>query len=165
MSDKESVEMVQYQVVASRRQSRDSLLWQVPVLSLTAQAFLFTIALGSTSRFARLLAAGLALAASLASIQLMVKHRGHEQSDSERLEAFEKQQAARGFCVIHGRPPLREGRVLGRWIRKLSSYKVWLFILVLFAAVALWLVLGTFLALPAWDLPSAIPVSNTKYGT
>lgn len=34
-----------YAALAERRLQWDSLLWQVPVLSLTAQAFLFTIAL------------------------------------------------------------------------------------------------------------------------
>jgi hypothetical protein len=39
--------LVMYQVVAARRQNFDSMLWQVPALSLTAQAFLLVIALGS----------------------------------------------------------------------------------------------------------------------
>ncbi|MER6612681.1 hypothetical protein [Streptomyces xantholiticus] len=37
---------VVYQAVAARRMQWDALLWQVPALSLTAQAFLFTITLG-----------------------------------------------------------------------------------------------------------------------
>ena len=42
-----------YGALATRRLQWDNLLWQVPILGLTAQAFLFTIALdpGST-RFA-----------------------------------------------------------------------------------------------------------------
>ena len=34
-----------YAIVAARRTQFDQLVWQVPVLSLTAQAFLFSIAL------------------------------------------------------------------------------------------------------------------------
>lgn len=39
--------LVLYQVVAARRQSFDSMVWQVPALSPTVQAFLLVIALGS----------------------------------------------------------------------------------------------------------------------
>lgn len=39
--------LVQYQIISNRRISQDELMWQVPALSFTAQAFLFTIALGS----------------------------------------------------------------------------------------------------------------------
>jgi hypothetical protein len=47
-------EQIQYQVIGSRRQQFDNLLWQVPILSLTGQAFLFTIALtAGNSEFAR----------------------------------------------------------------------------------------------------------------
>ena len=46
-----------YMVVAARRTQFDQLVWQVPVLSLTAQAFLFSIALaGDASRAARVVA-------------------------------------------------------------------------------------------------------------
>lgn len=38
--------LVMYQVVAARRQNFDAMVWQVPALSLTAQAFLLVIALG-----------------------------------------------------------------------------------------------------------------------
>lgn len=45
-----------YSVVASRRLQWDNLLWQVPVLGLTAQAFLFTTALGSGDRWSKVIA-------------------------------------------------------------------------------------------------------------
>ena len=62
---------VQYRIVATRRGIYDTLLWQTPVLSLTAQAFLFSISLGSdASQWERRTAAVLALIASIASIQL-----------------------------------------------------------------------------------------------
>jgi hypothetical protein len=38
-----------YAIVAARRTQFDQLVWQVPVLSLTAQAFLFSIALSHNS--------------------------------------------------------------------------------------------------------------------
>ena len=48
--------MLVYEVIAGRRNTYDGLLWQMPMLGLTAQAFLFTIALGSGGRFARITA-------------------------------------------------------------------------------------------------------------
>ena len=51
--------LVLYQVVAARRQNFDSMVWQVPALSLTARAFLLAIALGSGSGHLARIAAGL----------------------------------------------------------------------------------------------------------
>ena len=51
-----------YAIVAARRTQFDQLVWQVPVLSLTAQAFLFSIALSAdASRTARVIASVLSL--------------------------------------------------------------------------------------------------------
>lgn len=70
-----------YQVLESRRQSHDSMMWQVPALGLTAQAFLFTVALDAgSSRMARLIASALALSVALMSIQLMDKQRATRRS-------------------------------------------------------------------------------------
>ena len=41
MIEKKCIHEVQYEIVATRRQSFDSMLWQTPALSLTAQAFLW----------------------------------------------------------------------------------------------------------------------------
>lgn len=99
-------------------------------MSLTAQAFLFTIALGSdTAPFARIISALLAGCAALASVQLMVKHRRNEVEDSKLLEAFERDS---GMTEIHaaksysGEP----------WYVRMSSYKIWLSLLWLFVAAA-----------------------------
>ncbi len=109
-------------------------MWQVPVLSLTAQAFLFTITLDSqATRGAQILAAVLALVASLTSIQLMAKHRHHEVSDAKWLESFEKSRTEGGFQVIHAKrkKPVRRGP--WRFFVRQSSYVVWLFTLWIFA--------------------------------
>lgn len=149
MDDKQSVEALQYQVVASRRQGTDSMMWQVPVLSLTAQAFLFTIALApGASRAAHIVAAGLALVASVTSIQLMAKHRFHELADSKWLEEFERKREARGFVPIHARAPRPERSGLWSSFVRLSSYRVWLFALVTFAFAACLI-----LACPGWIDP------------
>lgn len=58
--------------------SYTTLLWQVPALSLTAQSFLMTIALGSgNTSLARLIASLLSAIVAWASFALMHDQRGH----------------------------------------------------------------------------------------
>ena len=125
---------LQYQVLAARRQSYDNMLWQTPVISLTAQAFLFTIALGTGAKVSRLIAGCLALIAALASSQLLAKHRYFEIYYSRLLEDVE---SARAEQPAHGRPPAAQGLV--GW----SSYHVWQAVFWVFAIAA---VLACFLA-------------------
>jgi hypothetical protein len=78
---------VLYGAISARRTARDSLMWQVPALSLTGQAFLFTIALsGDTTLTSRRLAAGLALVVALMSIQVFDRHQHLIKIDSELLK-------------------------------------------------------------------------------
>jgi hypothetical protein len=64
--------------VAARRTQFDQLVWQVPVLSLTAQAFLYSIALSPDgTRTTRVIASLLPLVMTFLSLHLMVKHRQH----------------------------------------------------------------------------------------
>jgi hypothetical protein len=126
----------QYGIVASRRQAYDQLLWQTPVLSLTAQAFLLTIALGpDSSPAARFMSAALSLITALASIQLMAKHRYYEVVASHLLQKFEDEKKADGFEAVHARRPFPNENVsfLVRW----SSFVVWTITLSAFAVVAL----------------------------
>ena len=75
----QDVLLAQYQVVAARRQNFDSMVWQVPALALTAQAFLMTIALGpGTGHLARIAAGLLSALAALMSGQLLLRQRVHE---------------------------------------------------------------------------------------
>jgi len=79
-----------YSAIAARRAQFDSLVWQVPVLSLTAQAFLFTIALGSdTSRYARTIACLLSVLTSFLTVHLLTRHRQAEIIDAHWLAALE----------------------------------------------------------------------------
>lgn len=126
----------QYQVVADRRLGTDSMMWQVPVLSLTAQAFLFTIALsGDTPMLARKLAALLAGSAAAASLQLMSKHRQHEFIYSKWLEAFENEY---NWEAAHGRPVIEVSGLSGWFVRR-RSYNVWWYMLALFFVVAVFI--------------------------
>jgi hypothetical protein len=143
-----------YEALVQRRLARDTMMWQAPVLSLTAQAFLFTIALGAgTSPAARYMAATLAIVVSAMSIQLMCKHRYHRELDEVFLRELEKNEElayAIGVVPHAGRRDLQAAserlggdplprRGLRRWearIIPVSSATVWLSGLALFGAAA-----------------------------
>jgi len=80
-------------VYAAQFGSYTTLLWQVPALSLTAQSFLMTIALGDNSNVARLIASVLSIMIAGTSISLMHNQRGH--------------------AINHGELALRVSRKLG----------------------------------------------------
>jgi hypothetical protein len=76
----------------SRRAQADRLLWEIPALGLTAQAFLSTIALApNASDPARFVASLTALVFITAAFQSLLKHRYHEGMWSRWLERFERQ--------------------------------------------------------------------------
>jgi hypothetical protein len=130
-------DLVLYQVVASRRQTYDQLLWQAPSLALAAQAFLMTIALGpGTGRAARVVAGLLAFVISVMCIQLLLRQRVGEVADSIWLGNFER---SHGWEVVH-EPATRRAERMGRpakGVAGLRSHVVWTFGLSVFAAVGL----------------------------
>lgn len=137
-----------YEVVAARRLQWDQLVWQVPVLSLTAQAFLFTIALGGGNTCgARVVAALLSLIATFMSIELMSRHRQAEIADAHWLEAYEREHFPEDErYVVHGQafranrnliPPGPLGRLPGYW--------TWTAGLTLFGGAALFALLAAIL--------------------
>jgi hypothetical protein len=137
-----------YQIIASRRLGYDTLMWQVPALSFTAQSFLFTIALGTSPNVARLIAASLALIAALLSIQLMAKQRYHEIIDAKLLENLEKEMKLDeliGYCP-HEHPKLRARHIgmIPKWCHRLSSYQVWMVGLTLFAIASAGIIVNCF---------------------
>jgi hypothetical protein len=129
-----------YQVVAARRMQWDALLWQVPSLSLAAQAFLLTLAFGpDTSRTSRLLASGLAVVAALLSLHLLTRHRQAEVTDAHWLAAYEKQHFG---TTAHG-PEWRDRRnatVISGYLgvlARIPAFPVWQAALSLFGTVGL----------------------------
>ena len=84
--------------------------------------------------------------ASLASLQLMAKHRLHEVRDSQLLEEYELDDD-NDFAVVHGKPEIDDKS----WYH-FSSYKAWMSALAVFAAAAL-LVLVVVLAGWGWFSP------------
>lgn len=130
-----------YTALSARRTAFDTLMWQVPALGLTAQAFLLTIAYGTgSSVIARSVAGALAFAVAVVAIQTMLKHRSHEVTDSLLLESLEQshgivvseihphaQTADRGGAA--GNTHFRDGR----WWTKWSSLHLWIWLLSTFA--------------------------------
>ncbi len=142
-----------YQAVVARRLQWDNLVWQVPILSLTAQAFLFTIALGGdSSRVARVVASLLSLVATVLSVTLMARHRQAELFDAHWLEAFEvryfgKERAVHGraFRAARNAEPVDAGwldRIVPLW----PGYRTWVIGLGLFGLAAVAVLVLTALA-------------------
>jgi hypothetical protein len=125
-----------YEVVAQRRLQWDNLVWQVPVVSLTGLAFLFTISLSAgNSQLARAVASALALVASLLSMQIMARHRQAELTDAHWLRDYEE---ANFETVVHG-PVWRDAREQTRVAGPFSLFKgfqAWMLGFGLFAIAA-----------------------------
>ena len=91
----------QYSVVANRRQQWDVLLWHMPTMALTGEAFLLTIALaGSTLKAGRILASALAMIVALAALHSLSAHRLSELTDAAWL--LEHGKGTRRLCRSHG---------------------------------------------------------------
>lgn len=138
-----------YEQLKETRLHHDQLVWQVPALSLTAQAFLFTISLApDTSRLARILAATLSVVAAVLSIQLMARHRLSELTMARRLEDFER---ANGLVPANfaGTLTLDRGPRFARPLASLRSFDVWVWGLALFGATGA-LSVGVAIFAPSW---------------
>lgn len=122
-----------YQAVSARRIQWDNLVWQVPLLSLTAQAFLITIALGvGISRLSRVVASLLSLVITVLSITMMTRHRQAERADAQWLEDWEVARYGAGQAVhghafrLHRDRAGAEPGWVGRLVPSLPGYKTWL---------------------------------------
>jgi hypothetical protein len=143
-------QVIAYQTVAARRLQWDNLLWQVAILSLTAQAFLFSIALGpDSSPFARISASVLAIAVTFLCVTLMARHRQAEVVDAHWLRKFEEEHQ---LPRVHGEP-WRKARAntpptVG-WLRRavplLPGYATWVLGLTLFGLIGVVIVFLTLL--------------------
>jgi hypothetical protein len=131
-----------YNTVAARRMQWDTLLWQVPIMSLTGQAFLFSIALApGSSQTARTVASALAVIAAWLSITLMTRYRQQELGDAQWLEDFEEKLDpsvrvhGKNFLKIRDSRPFPARERLG--IPLLKGYRTWVIGLGLFGLAAL----------------------------
>ena len=168
-----------YSAIASRRAQWDNLLWQVPVLSLTAQAFLLSIALdpgGST--MGRLVSTTLSFLISFLCVDLMRRHRTAELVDAHWLEDVERMLIAhpdnpsdpdrpppvhtwpgdkiplpfhgKGFRDARDTHAPRTGRVP---FSKQTAFRIWSVGISLFGVVAAFLFIAA-LAWPEWFAPA-----------
>lgn len=133
--------------MAARRMQWDNLVWQVPVLSLTAQAFLLTIALSAdSSLLARIVSCLLSMTAAVLAVQLMTKHRQAEISDAHWLQDYEQQYFP--DHVVHG-PTWRTRRDeqdpeagIFSGFKKWPGFKTWAWGLTLFGVAAVFVLLA-----------------------
>jgi hypothetical protein len=139
---------VVYQAVVTRRLQWDNLLWQVPILSLTAQAFLFTIALGAgSSPVARTMAAVLSIIVTGLSVTLMARHRQAELADAAWLEEYEKRLTedlrVHGFSFVRMRDSVPIAAKRRAYVPLIPGYMTWTIGLLLFAVAALLVIVFT----------------------
>jgi len=107
-----------HNALITRRSTLDNLLWQAPVLSLTAQAFLFTIAFDNDVKPLYRVASGLIeIVVGLLSWQLFLRHEAGERKASIDLEAFENSHFG---GTVHYRPILP-----ARGVGRVRSRKIW----------------------------------------
>jgi hypothetical protein len=121
-----------YGALSARRTAFDTMMWQVPALGLAAQAFLLTIAYGSsTSNTARFVSGALSVVVALVAIQTMIKHRANEKTDNLILKRIED---ANGVRISHGvaphDAPAVRGRAIGNeliygYLEKRRSVRLW----------------------------------------
>lgn len=141
-----------YQAVAERRLQYENLLWQVPAVSLTAQAFLFSVALSQNiDSFPQILSGVLALTVSVISIMLMASHHRAESRDAHWLERFEQQELGAGAWGAHG-AAFRSQYVAdpdAGWVANLLHlrlmFQVWVVGLGMFGLVAILMIVKTVL--------------------
>lgn len=115
--DSSGMKEVQYQALNARRDIFNNLVWQTPVISLTAQAFLFTVILSKDmTELGRIIASILALISSLGSLHLLAKHRFMETQHAMLLHAYED---AHSWYAANRK--LRAAN----WSVRFSSYWIW----------------------------------------
>lgn len=138
----------QYSVVSDRRIAFDTLMWQTPVLSLTAMAFLFSTALSSRPQTAALMGVLIVLT-SFASMQLLIKHRFSETETSKLLREFEDSmppEPCKKFQTVHTSIPA------DTVLEKMSSYKIWLGVLFLFLLAGIVIFTQSVMEVMRWEI-------------
>ncbi len=122
-----------YQVTSSRRLQYENLMWQVPALSLSAQAVLISVTLDSdNSPENRVVTSMLSAMVGIISIQLLQKHRYHEVLESKQLEVIENT-----YDLLNIHAPIKIRSVVLKHkrsrIESLSGFSVWRLALFIFA--------------------------------
>lgn len=131
---------MQYAILNNRRDSFNQLVWQTPVLSLTAQAFLFAIVFSKSEEPTyQLIASILGLITAIASVQLLAKHRAGEEQAAKDAEDMER---GAGIPKLNARNPLS----WNPWYVGQSSFRVWVLLLWAFGATSFAVVIENLLS-------------------
>jgi ADP-ribose pyrophosphatase YjhB (NUDIX family) len=134
-------QLVAYETLQARYISHNQMMWQTPVLAMTAQAFLMTTALGSgTARLARVTASLLSVLVSVLSVQLMAKHSAMEHQDVLMLDDIEQR---RGLVRVYAM------RTFPGWLANQTSRLWWKWGIIAFGTAALGVTVVAILA-PQW---------------
>lgn len=97
----ESDKTALYKLISDRRKHWDNLQWQIPSLTLSGEAFLFSVAFDVQKQVpARVVTALVAAIVAVACILTMSRFRVNEIDDSETLERLEREL---GLEPMHGR--------------------------------------------------------------
>ena len=124
-------------VYAGQFGSYTTLLWQVPALGLTAQAFLLTIALGgTTSSGARIMASGISIVVAVASVFLMHNQRGRATIHGELLRRVSEKLSLTdllgGSIELEDAVPKRTTDAQNVWDVDHFIYQLWRWCMLLF---------------------------------
>jgi len=167
-----------FELVEIRRQQWDTLIWQIPLLTFTGQAFIFTVMLaGDTAFWGRVLAAVMSVSISVLGLLLLARHRQAEQADSRWLMEYAQREKwpaehfqhgegwiARRNHELPGLPSIPSTATRARrtgWMRVplAPGYKTWVvahFVLIVFAIAAVAL---------AWNFDAAPPLEPSPRPT
>jgi hypothetical protein len=127
-----------FQASSAQFGSYTALLWQVPALSLTAQAFLLTIALDpSRARLARLLTSVLSSFVAIMSMLLMRSHRIHARNQGHVAARFAERLLSRAGIPEELQSSGEFSSAVGVWTAvNRGNYWVWQAGLLAFAIVS-----------------------------
>jgi hypothetical protein len=138
-----------YKVISPRKLQWDNLLWQVPLISITGESFIFTIIFNpATSHFSRLISCFLAIVISIASIATLARHRLSEVHDSNLLAGielirFKSSIHGKGFQNVRSNFNDQYGVAGDFWdfivkrLGRVRAYPVWISVFIIFILVAL----------------------------
>lgn len=141
-----------YEAVSARRVAYDQLMWQVPALNLTAQAFLVNVGVGASAPLGvRALALLLGALSGGLSLQLMAKQRFHEQIDAAYLRAWEREADLRPVAGLAPHDHAYREKAVALGIKRsfwvgLSSYALWIWGLRGFSVASLGLLVWLLMA-------------------
>ena len=147
-----------FPILEERRRGFETVMWQVPSLSVAAQAFLFSAAFGSnTPRYARVIVAILGLVAVVAALHLLAKHRYleslHGQVEMLCMDQLGWPQLYREqlhrLLDVAGKPPRgaagwQDARI-GRLVIHVQAFHVWMLTLAAFAIADVYLLVRALL--------------------